>query len=51
MEVNGHLHAPATLHPQLGAWLGPRASLETGKEKKEFPAPSRNQTPVIQPVA
>jgi hypothetical protein len=53
MEVSGHLHTLAALHPRerapathwIGGWVGPRAGLDAWWWREKFPAPTRTQTP------
>jgi len=59
MGVSGQLHVLNTVHPQvknpwcpLGRSLGgPQSGLDGMVRRKRIPAPTENQTPVIQPVA
>jgi hypothetical protein len=46
MEVTGHLHGPAALHPGEGRWVGLRASLDAVAKKKNI---SSLPSPVIEP--
>jgi len=58
MEVSGQHHTLATLllggkaHSIhcIGIWVGPIAGLDV-VVKRKIPAPIRNQSPVIQPIA
>jgi len=54
MEVCGQLHAPAEETAfgtyLIGGWVGPRVGLDE-VAKRKTPAPVRNRTPVVQPVA
>jgi len=58
MEMSGQLRAPAALTPGervpgtqwIGGWLGPGTGADA-MEKIKFLASTRNQTPVVQPVA
>jgi hypothetical protein len=59
MDVNGQLHAPATLPFRkrapgthlIGGWVGPRAVLGAMVKRKNFKPLLELEPPIIQPVA
>jgi hypothetical protein len=50
MELNGQLHNPASLprekEPTIRDWVGSRAGLDTGEEKKSL-ASAENRTSIL----